>query len=171
MLDKFFNPLTLLAGPITVAYLSTVQSHTGIPIWAVIVSYLVWLLVTRLIKYMPHFVRRPQDIAAIPVWLVFNVVFAFMKVYCLFTLHVTDWGTRQGADDKETEKDALHQNIIVNIDQEVEYEQGTNAEVIKKQDSGVSLTDESMERVQETETPNVFRISIMSMVDEINPII
>ncbi|KAJ3283596.1 hypothetical protein HDU76_008451 [Blyttiomyces sp. JEL0837] len=49
---------------------------------------------------MPHFVKRPQDVLAIPVWLVFNIYFAIMKVYCLFTLHVTDWGTRTGADHK-----------------------------------------------------------------------
>jgi hypothetical protein len=28
-----------------------------------------------------------------------------MKVYCLFTLHITDWGTRKGADDKKDEKE------------------------------------------------------------------
>ncbi|KAI8912872.1 glycosyltransferase like family 2-domain-containing protein [Entophlyctis helioformis] len=104
MLDKFFNPLTLLAGPVTVAYLST-RRDQPIPIWVVVTSYIVWLLVTRLIKYMPHFVRRPQDVLVIPVWLVFNLYFVLMKIYCLFTLHVTDWGTRAGADHKEEHDD------------------------------------------------------------------
>ncbi|KAH9250575.1 hypothetical protein BASA81_011620 [Batrachochytrium salamandrivorans] len=63
-------------------------------------------LLTRLIKYMPHFVKRPQDVLAIPVWLVFNMVFMFMKVYCLFTLYVTDWGTRAGADHKKDDAEA-----------------------------------------------------------------
>ncbi|KAI8846502.1 hypothetical protein BC829DRAFT_445296 [Chytridium lagenaria] len=91
MLDKFFNPLTLLAGPITVAYLSTLKDGS-LPIWIIVISYLTWLIITRLIKYAPHFVKRPQDVFCIPVWLVFNLVFAVMKVYCLFTLYVTDWG-------------------------------------------------------------------------------
>ncbi|KAJ3278674.1 hypothetical protein HDU76_009802, partial [Blyttiomyces sp. JEL0837] len=99
MLDKFFNPITLLAGPVTVAYLAT-RKDERLPVWVIIVSYIAWLIITRLIKYMPHFVKRPQDVLAIPVWLVFNIYFAMMKVYCLFTLHVTDWGTRTGADHK-----------------------------------------------------------------------
>ncbi|KAJ8328042.1 hypothetical protein O5D80_003424 [Batrachochytrium dendrobatidis] len=102
MVDKFFNPITLIAGPVTVAFLAT-RPDTTIPPWAIVVSYIVWLLVTRLIKYMPHFIRRPQDVLAIPVWLVFNMAFMFMKVYCLFTLYVTDWGTRAGADHKKPE--------------------------------------------------------------------
>ncbi|KAJ3052359.1 hypothetical protein HK097_006454 [Rhizophlyctis rosea] len=102
MLDKIFNPITLLAGPITVTYLCTRPDRT-LPIWTVIVSYLLWLTITRLIKYMPHFVKRPQDVIAIPVWLIFNIYFAIMKIYCLCTLHITDWGTRAGADDTHDE--------------------------------------------------------------------
>ncbi|KAH6569015.1 hypothetical protein BASA62_005120 [Batrachochytrium salamandrivorans] len=105
MVDKFFNPITLIAGPVTVAFLAT-RPDTTIPPWAIVVSYLAWLLLTRLIKYMPHFVKRPQDVLAIPVWLVFNMVFMFMKVYCLFTLYVTDWGTRAGADHKKDDAEA-----------------------------------------------------------------
>ncbi|KAJ3213630.1 hypothetical protein HDU67_002631 [Dinochytrium kinnereticum] len=104
MLDKFFNPLTLLAGPITVAYFSTINDGR-LPYWIIIVSYLSWLFITRLIKYAPHFVKRPQDVFSIPVWLIFNIVFAIMKVYCLFTLRVTDWGTRVGADDNKEKED------------------------------------------------------------------
>ncbi|KND03817.1 glycosyltransferase family 2 protein [Spizellomyces punctatus DAOM BR117] len=108
MLDKFFNPITLLAGPATVAYLATCSDEPGsLPLWVVLTSYLVWLFVTRLIKYMPHFVRRPQDVFAIPIWLIFNIYFAIMKIYCLFTLHVTDWGTRDGADDGKGAEDEL----------------------------------------------------------------
>ncbi|KAJ3191360.1 hypothetical protein HK101_007844 [Irineochytrium annulatum] len=108
MIDKFFNPITLLAGPVTVIYLCSDRSAAdGLPVWVIIVSYIVWLCLTRLIKYTPHFCRRPQDALAIPVWLVFNIAFAIMKVYCLFTLHVTDWGTRTGADHKEKKADDM----------------------------------------------------------------
>ena len=103
MLDKFFNMFTLLAGPITVTYLCTRVKE--IPVWVVLTSYFVWLLVTRLIKYMPHFVRRPQDVIYVPLWLLFNIYFAVMKIYCLFTLHITDWGTRDGADHKTKNED------------------------------------------------------------------
>ncbi|KAI8815287.1 nucleotide-diphospho-sugar transferase, partial [Cladochytrium replicatum] len=108
MLDKMFNPFTLLAGPVTVVYLC-VRGGEQLPIWVVIVSYVTWLLVTRLLKYMPHFVKRPQDIFTLPIWIVFNVYFALMKLYCLFTLHITDWGTRTGADHntKASEKETM----------------------------------------------------------------
>ncbi|KAJ3188744.1 hypothetical protein HDU85_004458 [Gaertneriomyces sp. JEL0708] len=113
MLDKMFNPITLLAGPITVIYLivrtySVPHQEHQVALWVVVVSYIVWLFVTRMIKYSPHFVRRPQDIVAIPVWLVFSIYFAIMKIYCLFTLHKTGWGTRSGAEggtDPEDEKE------------------------------------------------------------------
>ncbi|KAJ3162118.1 hypothetical protein HDU86_005816 [Geranomyces michiganensis] len=106
MLDKFFNPITLLAGPATVIWvLCRTPTQGALAHWVIATSYIVWLVITRLIKYMPHFVRRPQDVAFIPVWLVFNIYFAVMKVYCLFTLHVTDWGTRDGADASKGDKD------------------------------------------------------------------
>ena len=103
MIDKFFNPLTLLAGPATVLYVMTKGGN--LPIWTIAICYLVWLFVSRLIKYMPHFVRRPMDFLYIPAWLVFNIYFVLLKIYCLFTLYVTDWGTRSGADDKNGEND------------------------------------------------------------------
>lgn len=64
-------------------------------------SFVVWLLVTRSLKYMPHLVKRPQDMMWMPVWILFGYYFALMKIYCLLTLHVTEWGTRKGADHKE----------------------------------------------------------------------
>ncbi|ORX92122.1 hypothetical protein K493DRAFT_226431 [Basidiobolus meristosporus CBS 931.73] len=123
MLDKFFNPITLLAGPVLVAYLcyksvnprnpqdfmpSTNPRRVPgappspnafhLPIWNVLLSYVVWLLCTRIIKLLPHFWKRPQDIIYVPAWLIFGYYFAVMKIYSLFTLHVTAWGTRQGVD-------------------------------------------------------------------------
>ncbi|ORX98977.1 putative polysaccharide synthase [Basidiobolus meristosporus CBS 931.73] len=124
MLDKFFNPITLLAGPALVGYMcyKSVNPRTidnsmididnphrvrgrppspndfHLPIWNVLISYVVWLLCTRVIKLIPHFFRRPQDIIYVPAWLVFGYYFAIMKIYSLFTLHVTAWGTRQGVD-------------------------------------------------------------------------
>lgn len=106
MLDKFFNMITLLAGPITVGYLCT-RSDAGLPAYVIIISYVCWLLISRLVKYMPHFIRRPWDILYLPIWIIFTLFFALLKIYCLFTLHVTNWGTRKGADDKHEEKEDL----------------------------------------------------------------
>ncbi|ORX50205.1 hypothetical protein DM01DRAFT_1337868 [Hesseltinella vesiculosa] len=96
MLDKAINPLTLLSGPISVIVLCA-YLHYHLPAWNIIASYLVWLLATRFIKLLPHFYQRPVDLWALPMYLIFNFYFAFMKIYALLTLHVTEWGTRKEA--------------------------------------------------------------------------
>ncbi|KAI9314593.1 glycosyltransferase like family 2-domain-containing protein [Dichotomocladium elegans] len=102
MVDKLFNPFTLLAGPALVTVFAVKQTvfipvtEHPLPGWNIAVSYICWLLLTRLVKLFPHFLRRPQDIWALPAWLIFNYYFAIMKIYALFTLHEVGWGTRAG---------------------------------------------------------------------------
>lgn len=102
MLDKMFNPFTLLSGPLLVAVFSSQQArnagetNTPLPGWNIAISYITWLLLTRAIKLLPHFFKRPRDIIWVPAWLVFNYYFAVMKLYALFTLHEVGWGTRAG---------------------------------------------------------------------------
>ncbi|KAJ3904231.1 polysaccharide synthase Cps1p [Lentinula edodes] len=104
MVDKLFNPFTLLAGPCLVAYLvykSTISTDNGgyhLP-WNILASYLVWLLATRTAKLLPHLWYRPQDIVYVPAFIVFGYYFAIMKLYALCTLHETGWGTRTGIGD------------------------------------------------------------------------
>jgi len=98
MIDKFFNPFTLLAGP-TLVIVFAIKSRSNPhphPIWNILLSYLGWLLLTRALKLMPHLIRRPQDAIWIPAWLIFGYYFAIMKIYALFTLHEVGWGTRAG---------------------------------------------------------------------------
>ncbi|RUS29475.1 putative polysaccharide synthase [Jimgerdemannia flammicorona] len=94
MVDKFFNSLTLLSGPVMVSILAA-QKYQH-PLWNTLVSYVCWLLLTRALKLSPHLWRRPQDIIWIPAWLIFGYYFAIMKLYALFTLHEVGWGTRAG---------------------------------------------------------------------------
>ena len=53
----------------------------------VVCSYLVWLLLTRTAKLMPHLWHRPADIIHVPAFILFGYYFAIMKIYALFTLH------------------------------------------------------------------------------------
>jgi len=105
MVDKLFNPLTLLVGPCLVAVLlwkSTKPIEQGgyhLPWWNVLVSYLVWLSATRTAKLLPHLWSRPQDIVYVPAYILFGYYFAIMKIYALLTLHETGWGTRAGVGD------------------------------------------------------------------------
>ncbi|KAG2177859.1 hypothetical protein INT43_003106 [Umbelopsis isabellina] len=102
MVDKIFNPITLLSGPILVCVFAITQNeHAGptnppLPAWNIVISYICWLLLTRGLKLLPHLVKRPQDVIHLPAWLIFNYYFAIMKIYALFTLHEVGWGTRAG---------------------------------------------------------------------------
>ncbi|KAH8916342.1 glycosyltransferase family 2 protein [Atractiella rhizophila] len=93
MVDKLFNPLTLLAGPLFVIAYATRGEMAG---WKVGLCYIAWLHATRAIKLAPHLFKRPKDIIYLPAWLIFGYYFAIMKIYALFTLHEVGWGTRAG---------------------------------------------------------------------------
>ncbi|RDB15598.1 hypothetical protein Hypma_004061 [Hypsizygus marmoreus] len=56
---------------------------------------MVWLTATRTAKLLPHLWHRPQDIIYVPAFILFGYYFAIMKIYALFTLHETGWGTVQ----------------------------------------------------------------------------
>jgi cellulose synthase/poly-beta-1,6-N-acetylglucosamine synthase-like glycosyltransferase len=111
MIDKFFSPFTLLSGPVTITY-ACVKGYP-LPIWVIVISYLVWLMITRALKLIPHWLQRPQDIIHIPAWILFSYYFVIMKIYALFTLHVVAWGTRAGVDpmdDKKKEKEEVQED-------------------------------------------------------------
>lgn len=105
MVDKLFNPLTLLVGPTLVSYLiykSTIPLDQGgyhLPWWNIVASYMVWLLATRTAKLLPHLWHQPEHIIYVPAFIIFGYYFAIMKIYALFTLHETAWGTRAGIGD------------------------------------------------------------------------
>jgi len=105
MVDKLFNPLTLLVGPCLVSYLiykSTIPIEQGgyhLPWWNILLSYAVWLSATRTAKLLPHLWYNPQHVIYVPAFILFGYYFAVMKLYALFTLHETGWGTRAGIGD------------------------------------------------------------------------
>lgn len=85
---------------------------------------MVWLTATRTLKLMPHLWHRPQDVIHVPAFIAFGYYFAIMKVYALFTLHETGWGTRTGigdasaataAADRMNEKDNEHRRDTIHL--------------------------------------------------------
>ncbi|KAI7853630.1 polysaccharide synthase [Circinella umbellata] len=127
MVDKIFNPITLLSGPLLV-FIYLIEQATSdvtptkkpLPAWNVIVSYICWLLLTRGLKLLPHFLKRPSDIIHLPAWLLFNYYFAIMKVYALFTLHVTSWGSRNFDEDNEQPQHALSEQQQHQVNEQVQ---------------------------------------------------
>jgi len=54
-----------------------------------------WVLLTKTIKLLPHFLRYPEDFVFLPVSLFFSYLHGLIIVYALFTLHRTHWGSQQ----------------------------------------------------------------------------
>jgi len=117
MVDKLFNPLTLLVGPCLVSYLifkSTLPVDAGgyhLPWWNILLSYFVWLGATRTFKLLPHLWKSPEHIIYVPAFIIFGYYFAIMKLYALCTLHETGWGTRAGIGDAAAATAALDRQI------------------------------------------------------------
>jgi hypothetical protein len=132
MFDKIFNPITLFFGPIAFAYLASKDDRTT---WYYLfLMFLAYIIVTRALKYTPHLLWRPQDVLAIPSMILFQYYFGMMKIYCLCTLHVTNWGTRRGADHKE----ASDITEIYRVHHEV-YDDTEIPEDLKRTDGGVAI--------------------------------
>ncbi|KAG9043864.1 hypothetical protein FS837_009046 [Tulasnella sp. UAMH 9824] len=110
MVDKLFNPFTLLVGPVLVTYLcvKAAKGDYHLAVWKIILSYMAWLTVTRTLKLLPHLWKRPQDIIHVPAFIAFGYYFAIMKLYALFTLHEVGWGTRAGIGDATQALNALN---------------------------------------------------------------
>jgi hypothetical protein len=138
MVDKLFNPLTLLVGPCLVSYLiykSTIPIEQGgyhLPWWNILLSYMVWLTATRTAKLLPHLWNTPQHVIYVPAFILFGYYFALMKIYALFTLHETGWGTRAGigdasaataAADAENEKSAAANNHNLKLNHPYQQQQ------------------------------------------------
>ncbi|MCJ1372764.1 hypothetical protein MMC20_003989 [Loxospora ochrophaea] len=57
-----------------------------------------WMLLSKFVKLIGHYIRYPADFLLLPVSIVFGYFHGLIKVYAMFTLNVTAWGSREGAD-------------------------------------------------------------------------
>ncbi|KPI42629.1 uncharacterized protein AB675_9516 [Cyphellophora attinorum] len=57
-----------------------------------------WMIFSKFIKLITHFVRYPVDIMLWPVSVLFGWLHGIIKIYALLTLNETTWGSRAGAD-------------------------------------------------------------------------
>lgn len=87
-IDSAIQPFTLLLSP--AFFLAAVYFNLWIPALILII----WWHVSRLIKLFPHWVRRPQDIILLPVFIAFSFVSAIIKIYALISLNNQGWITR-----------------------------------------------------------------------------
>jgi cellulose synthase/poly-beta-1,6-N-acetylglucosamine synthase-like glycosyltransferase len=53
---------------------------------------------SKAVKLGGHFIRYPVDICLLPISILFGYFHGIIKLYAAMTLHVTAWGSREGAD-------------------------------------------------------------------------
>jgi glycosyltransferase involved in cell wall biosynthesis len=88
MIDKCIAPFTQLLAPVAcVVLLATDRAW-----WAL---YLViWWHLSRGIKLLPYWRRRPQDLYLLPVYILSSFALAAVRIYSLMTINISNWLTR-----------------------------------------------------------------------------
>lgn len=59
---------------------------------------------TKVVKLMGLFLRNPSDIMFLPVSILFGYFHGFIKLYALFTLKMTSWGSRADGDEHDKQR-------------------------------------------------------------------
>ena len=88
LLDRAIQPFTLLISPVYFIVALILK------LWIPVITILVWWHFSRLIKMFPHLKKYPLDIWMLPVFILFNFVSAYIRLYALFSLNLQGWITR-----------------------------------------------------------------------------
>ncbi len=91
LVDKTIAPFTLLLGPIALL------SGVILARWGFVAALLIWWLLSRTIKILPHLWRRPGDLLILPLYIAMTYYMSFVKIYALLTLKQHQWLTRDVA--------------------------------------------------------------------------
>jgi hypothetical protein len=67
-------------------------------------ALLTWMFISKFIKLLGHYIRYPVDISLLPVSILFGYFHGMIKIYACLTLNVTAWGSREGADENDSER-------------------------------------------------------------------
>ena len=113
MFDKFINPLPLIWGMCVI--ISNIVANGVASVTYVVLPVVAWLIFSRIFRLIPHLIYHPSHTVYIPLMVLFQYYFTFMKIYAAFTLHITDWGSRASAD----EDDKLEKKEIPRTDTEL----------------------------------------------------
>ena len=66
--------------------------------WFAMILLFVWMLTSKFIKLLGHYIRYPADFLLLPVSIAFGYLHGFIKVKAMVSLTSTTWGSREGAD-------------------------------------------------------------------------
>ena len=56
-----------------------------------------WIITSKLVKTMPHFLRYPRDLVYFPGYVLFGYFHSLIQLYALFTFWEMTWGSRKNA--------------------------------------------------------------------------
>jgi hypothetical protein len=89
--DKAVSGFTLLIAPTLVVFAISIRA------WSSVVIVVVWWLLSRCVKLLPHFRRRPANLPLLPAYIAITILMAFVKIYALVTIRQQRWLTRDVA--------------------------------------------------------------------------
>lgn len=89
--DKATSCFTLLVAPSFFIW-SIVTAH-----WKLALILGCWWLVSRAVKLLPHFGRKPQNFVMLPTFIGVTIYMALLKIYALLTIGQHKWLTRDVA--------------------------------------------------------------------------
>ncbi|CAG8955685.1 hypothetical protein HYFRA_00010948 [Hymenoscyphus fraxineus] len=69
-----------------------------------ILAQLVWMAISKVVKLVGLFVRQPFDLIYLPVSVIFGYFHGLIKLYALFTLRQTSWGSRADGDTNDNHR-------------------------------------------------------------------
>jgi cellulose synthase/poly-beta-1,6-N-acetylglucosamine synthase-like glycosyltransferase len=89
LLDKLFSPLYMIYGLIIIPTFSILNEN-----YVIFIGWICWLLVSRGLKVIHHFYRKPKDLIYLPIYIMYQYILMLIKIYAIFTLNNRNWGSR-----------------------------------------------------------------------------
>jgi cellulose synthase/poly-beta-1,6-N-acetylglucosamine synthase-like glycosyltransferase len=109
MFDKIFVPFLMIGGVVYTLILcfthksllpnllpsQDLENYKHTFDYQLFIAYIVWLLISRTIKLYYYLWEFPSHIIMVPVFVFFQFVQAFIRIYALITIYERGWGTRK----------------------------------------------------------------------------
>ncbi|TVY14933.1 hypothetical protein LARI1_G008374 [Lachnellula arida] len=100
-----FTSLSFLFDPLIIflTFQATARWSSELQLYAVF-AQLFWMSITKWVKLVGLFMREPSDMIFLPVSIIFGYLHGIIKLYALFTLRHTSWGSRADGDANDSHR-------------------------------------------------------------------
>jgi cellulose synthase/poly-beta-1,6-N-acetylglucosamine synthase-like glycosyltransferase len=89
LFDKLFTPIYMLYGLFIIPIISILRFD-----YVIVIGWIIWLLFSRGMKLIHHFNRKPEDLIYLPIYIAYQYLLILIRIYALFHLSNSSWGTR-----------------------------------------------------------------------------